>query len=105
MDTIVRPSKLVGCVCGPVLRYTGEFYTIEANMYVYAETSEARPSVSMSSERDSLRFLNDYQVPLHLARLDAEIRGLHILFHHDLIQFAVTYRMREYWAGPGHDEL
>jgi len=34
----------------------------------------------------------------HLATLKAQIYGLHLVFHDQLSQFALTYRMRGYWS-------
>jgi hypothetical protein len=85
-------------VDGPVLEYVGGRYPLRANVFAGLELAEeARPQTRSLDNREMYRVLMEY-LPRHLGRWDADLRGLHLLFHAGLSQMAVTYTTRGYWT-------
>ena len=73
-------------------------YSLFVNLY-------ARPEISHSGQRHN-QDINDREMynyllkyaPKHLGRLDANIKGVHLLFHENLSQMALTYWLKHYWT-------
>jgi hypothetical protein len=81
-----------------MLRYSNGKYPIHVNMIAGPETAPvARRQDRTADDREMYDILRRH-VPYHVGQLGAKLHGVHLLFHHDLSQMAVTYTMRGYWT-------
>jgi len=73
-------------------------YRILVNVVCGPEYAREGQRQNQTSDDRQMYALLRAHAQKHLARLKAQIHGLHLVFHDGLSQFALTYRMHGYWS-------